>query len=375
MFGVLMNLEDRLIEIWPYIFTIIGWLGGIELSISICRLYLVSFPFDFQGMFSMVLISLIIMVLMSIVGYSIGRSTEAYVAEILYHKRLIEKWLEEGWDVRSLLKLDQKRLQDVLPGYRARINSLKQIESEVPNYVKYGFVDETKELLAQLKNPARYEENIAKSEVIRKKIEGIVQEEKTRELRAQKIVQVESWLQGIQRFPDRVVKLLVMLQNKPLLIEDNSQYTIFVARAESLRKRISGEGYILIDGANVMHNGKEKPRLANLELVLKKLRDEGFSYLVFTDASTRYKLEDGNEKKRFEKLLRKPHVRQVPAGTQADVWLMQYAKDMPLSKILSNDRFEEWTKEYPSVFAHPDRFVTFLIDEDTVRFASRIRKK
>jgi hypothetical protein len=184
---------------------------------------------------------------------------------------------------------------------------------------------------------------------------------------------IEAWLNTVTRFPERVVELKVALHDKPALLSDPAKYEAFVVKAYAFEKRISGEGYVLIDGANVMHNGAEKPLLSNLELAMTRLQSEGHTCIVFVDANIKYQLEE-EERKKFETMLQTEHVRQVPAGTQADIWVLQYANDMPRSRILSNDRFEEWTDEFPVIFKNLGRFLTFMIDGNEIRFASRVKK-
>jgi hypothetical protein len=121
---------------------------------------------------------------------------------------------------------------------------------------------------------------------------------------------------------------------------------------------------VLVDGANVLFASGSKPKLKNLQLVMRKLEEEGRWYIVFADASVKYKLGK-KEKPVFERMISEEMVQQVPAGTPADRWILEYASRHPDCKILSNDTFREWEGVFPFA-GDQERFIRFMIVGDEV---------
>lgn len=100
---------------------------------------------------------------------------------------------------------------------------------------------------------------------------------------------------------------------------------------------------IVIDGTNVMFWRNEVAQLATLQLVLKRLRQEGLDPVVFLDASTRHHIKDRsmNEKKFARALgVTKNNLMIAPKGTEADQFLLEFAQSQKLS-VVSNDRFRD----------------------------------
>lgn len=100
---------------------------------------------------------------------------------------------------------------------------------------------------------------------------------------------------------------------------------------------------IAIDGTNVLYWDGEVAELASLRLVVNALLKRKFAPVVFLDASSRHHLKDKSlTEKDFAKALGLPQNRVMvcPAGTEADAFLLQYAKenDMP---VVSNDQFRD----------------------------------
>lgn len=100
---------------------------------------------------------------------------------------------------------------------------------------------------------------------------------------------------------------------------------------------------IAIDGTNVLYWDGEVAELASLRLVINALLKRKYAPVVFLDASSRHHLKDKNLTKRgFAEALGLPQSRVMvcPAGTEADAFLLQYARDHKLP-VVSNDQFRD----------------------------------
>ncbi|QFT58393.1 Zc3h12a-like Ribonuclease NYN domain protein [Sulfitobacter sp. THAF37] len=100
---------------------------------------------------------------------------------------------------------------------------------------------------------------------------------------------------------------------------------------------------IVIDGTNVLYWDGDVAELASLRLVVSALLNRGWAPLVFLDASSRHHLKDRSlTEKTFAKALDLPQNRVIvyPAGTEADAFLLKYARDHNLP-VLSNDQFRD----------------------------------
>jgi len=123
------------------------------------------------------------------------------------------------------------------------------------------------------------------------------------------------------------------------------------------------KSHVLVDGSNVIWYG-EKAWLKNLQLLMRKLDENGHRYSVFVDASMKYDLNE-SERRTLERMISDGTVHQVPAKTSADEWILEYATNHPECRILSNDAFQDWESKYP-VVNDRDRFITFMIVDDEV---------
>ena len=104
---------------------------------------------------------------------------------------------------------------------------------------------------------------------------------------------------------------------------------------------------IVVDGTNVMFWKDESAQISTLNTVLKRLRHEGYDPVVFLDASSRHHVGDKslNARKFGEVLgLAADHLTVVPARTEADAQLLDYARQNRLA-VVSNDRFRDRARE------------------------------
>lgn len=99
---------------------------------------------------------------------------------------------------------------------------------------------------------------------------------------------------------------------------------------------------VVVDGTNVMYWPGDAD-LDALRSVVDYLRGKDFMPYVFLDASSRHHLKDRSlDEKGFARALALPRNRVMvcPAGTEADAFILQFAREQALP-IVSNDRFSD----------------------------------
>lgn len=107
------------------------------------------------------------------------------------------------------------------------------------------------------------------------------------------------------------------------------------------KKPASDQREIAIDGTNVLYWNDNEPSLDSLRAVIAHLAGKGFLPFVFLDASSRHHLRDTSlDEAGFARALslHPARVMVCPAGTEADVFLLKFARDQKLA-VVSNDRF------------------------------------
>jgi len=126
---------------------------------------------------------------------------------------------------------------------------------------------------------------------------------------------------------------------------------------------------VLVDASNVAHatEGGEA-RLRNITLVQQKLRDEGLEPIVVADAALRHQIDD---KAAYEKLVDDGTVHQAPAGTDADYFILSFAREMD-ARILTNDRFRDRAKDFPK---ERNRVIRFMIVDGEVVLEQRVKRR
>jgi hypothetical protein len=118
-----------------------------------------------------------------------------------------------------------------------------------------------------------------------------------------------------------------------------------------------GREVVVIDGANVAYEERSaggKPKLANLLKVRGELEERGFEAVIIVDASLKYDIDDQTQ---LEALIRSQQVRQVPAGTDADYFIIQLA-DQFGARVVTNDRYKDYLEHYPWI---TDRRLPYMI--------------
>lgn len=111
---------------------------------------------------------------------------------------------------------------------------------------------------------------------------------------------------------------------------------------------VNSRTLILVDGSNVAYaelseNGD--PKVSNLVGMRKHLRQKGYKPLIIIDASLRYEIDDPQQ---LESLIDDQIVRQAPADTDADFFILEEAQNEN-ARVVSNDEFEEYQEDYPGV--------------------------
>jgi hypothetical protein len=128
-------------------------------------------------------------------------------------------------------------------------------------------------------------------------------------------------------------------------------------------------GKALVDGSNVAHSSEGgQARLRNIELVVEKLEEDGLEPIVVADAALRHQID---EPEKYEALIEAGEIRQAPAGTDADFFILSFARELD-ANIVSNDRFRDRLESFPD---SRDRMIRYMIVEDEVVFEKRNRRR
>jgi hypothetical protein len=125
----------------------------------------------------------------------------------------------------------------------------------------------------------------------------------------------------------------------------------------------------LVDGSNVAHSSEgDEARLQNIVLVVRKLKQEGYDPVVVADAALRHQIDD---KEGYERRVEEGKIRQAPAGTDADYFLLAFARELE-AVIVSNDLFRDRAEAFPEA---RERMIRYMILEDEVVFERRNKKR
>jgi len=112
---------------------------------------------------------------------------------------------------------------------------------------------------------------------------------------------------------------------------------------------------VLVDGSNVAHSTEgEKAQLVNILAVREKLAEDGLDPVVVVDAALRHQIDD---RAGYEQLVDAGVVRQAPAGTDADYFILTFARELD-ARIVSNDRYRDRLRDFPDA---TDRLIRFMI--------------
>jgi hypothetical protein len=138
---------------------------------------------------------------------------------------------------------------------------------------------------------------------------------------------------------------------------------------QSLSEREQSRNVVLVDGSNVAHSIEgEPPHVANLIAIHDKLREEGLDPIIVVDAALRHQIDD---QPRYERMVDDGMVRQAPAGTDADYFILSFARELNAC-VVSNDRFRDRIKQFPEI---RDRVIRYMIVQDEVVLERRTHRR
>lgn len=125
----------------------------------------------------------------------------------------------------------------------------------------------------------------------------------------------------------------------------------------------------IVDGSNVAHSSEGAlALLANIRLVCEKLIEEGYQPIVVADAALRHQIDDPGE---FQRLVEVGKIKQAPAGTDADYFILSFARELEAS-VVSNDRFKDRIDSFPEA---RERAIRYMIVNDEVVLERRTHRR
>jgi hypothetical protein len=125
----------------------------------------------------------------------------------------------------------------------------------------------------------------------------------------------------------------------------------------------------LVDGANVAHSTEgEAPALENIRLICARLEEEGITPIVVVDAALRHRIDD---QKAYEEMVEAGRIRQAPAGTDADYFLLSFARELD-APVVSNDRFRDHREAFA---AETERVIRYMVVEGEVVLERRFKRR
>ena len=126
---------------------------------------------------------------------------------------------------------------------------------------------------------------------------------------------------------------------------------------------------VIVDASNVAHSTEgAKPLLANVITVRDKLKEEGLEPIIIADAALRHQIDDSRG---FEQMVDAAEIRQVPAGTDADYFILSFARELNAA-IVSNDRFRDRIAQFPEA---TDRVIRYMIVNHEVVLERRTHRR
>ena len=126
---------------------------------------------------------------------------------------------------------------------------------------------------------------------------------------------------------------------------------------------------VLVDGSNVAHSSEgERAKLSNITAVCDKLREEGYEALILVDAALRHQIDD---RATYERMVDAGEIRQAPAGTDADYFILAFARELDAS-IVSNDRYRDRQKAFPDA---AKRLIKFMVIKGEVVLERRTGRR
>ena len=125
---------------------------------------------------------------------------------------------------------------------------------------------------------------------------------------------------------------------------------------------------VLVDGSNVAHASEGDASLGNILAVCSKLREEGYEPVVVADAALRHQID---ERGAYERLVDDGSIKQAPAGTDADYFILSFARELDAA-IVSNDRFRDRQKAFPDAAR---RLIRYMVVKGEVVLERRTERR
>ena len=132
---------------------------------------------------------------------------------------------------------------------------------------------------------------------------------------------------------------------------------------------------VIVDVNNIVYernNGKNKPLLNDLLILLKKLAAKGFeikNIFNICDPSLKKYID---KKDIFRKLVNKNRIIAAPSFKKADEFILGFALGFPFCFIISNDLFREYQEQLPSRKWLKERRISFLFIGENVILSPNI---
>ncbi len=140
--------------------------------------------------------------------------------------------------------------------------------------------------------------------------------------------------------------------------------------SEEKDESIKDEGVVVVDGSNVAHAVEGMgARLENIRVVCRKLQEEGFRPVVLVDAKLRHEID---EPEAYESFVEKGMIRQAPAGTDADYFILSFAREFN-GRVVSNDRFRDLASGFADVVEKG--VIRFMVVEGEVVLEKRAGRR
>jgi hypothetical protein len=125
----------------------------------------------------------------------------------------------------------------------------------------------------------------------------------------------------------------------------------------------------IVDGSNVAHSSEGgEAKLENIRLVCDKLREQGYTPIVVVDAALRHQIDERDE---YESMVDDGAIRQAPAGTDADYFILSFARELDAS-VVSNDRFKDRLEAFPEA---RECVIRYMIVNEEVVFERRTNRR
>jgi hypothetical protein len=125
----------------------------------------------------------------------------------------------------------------------------------------------------------------------------------------------------------------------------------------------------IVDGSNVAHSSEGGAvRLENIRLVCDKLEEQGYKPVIVVDAALRHQIDD---RQAYEQMVDDGLIRQAPAGTDADYFILSFARELDAS-VVSNDRFKDRLEAFPEA---RECVIRYMIVNDELVFERRNQRR